>query len=191
MILSACHTSPRGRGAFVVGDMMLRAGAIAILTTLIPVNVMRNAILLVRLFTNIKEAQKKFSNLNTLDQIWQHVIATNALHEIIAESKNMEKWANTKDKEGKTPQERFKMEYSVGKLDFKNIYNDTEKILIQMAKEEGIGEKMENYLKSQGSFPESIFYQWIGSPENIYVYNPHYIKALELFDNYNKSQSHS
>ena len=187
VILSACNTSPRGRGAFVVGDMMLRAGAIAILTTLIPVNVMRNAILLVRLFTYIKEAQKKFSNLNTLDQVWQHVIATNALHEIIAGSKNIEKWANTKDKKGKTPQERFKMECSVGKLDFKNIYNNTEKILIQMAKEDGIGEKMENYFKSQGYFPESIFYQWIGSPENIYVYNPHYIKALEQFDKYNKS----
>ena len=191
VILSACHTSPRGRGAFVVGDMMLRAGAIAVLTTLIPVNVMRNATLLVRLFTYIREAQKKFNNLNSLDQIWQHVIATNALHEIIAGSKNIEIWANTKDKEGKTPQERFKMERSVGKLDFNNIYNDTEKILIQMAKEDGIGEKMENYLKSQGYFPESIFYQWLGSPENIFVYNPHYIKAMKEFETYNQSPSHS
>ena len=180
VILSACHTSPRGRGAVVIGDLFLRSGAIAVLTSLIPINVIRNANLLVRLFTYIKEAQNNFNGLITLDQVWQNVVATNAIHEIIAGSKSIEKWANTKDQNGETPQEVFKMKRSVGQLNIKNIYNDTEKILLQMAKEAGIGKQFENYLNSQYYFPESIFYQWLGSPENVFLYNPHYTRIKEI-----------
>lgn len=56
VLLSACHVSPRGLGASSVTDMLLRAGVKAILGTLIPVDVKRNALLTGRLFSYISEA---------------------------------------------------------------------------------------------------------------------------------------
>lgn len=38
VILSACHTSPRGIGAVTIADMFIRNGAITVLSTFIPVN---------------------------------------------------------------------------------------------------------------------------------------------------------
>lgn len=59
VILSACHSSPRGMGAVNIADMFIRNGAISVLGTFIPVNAHRNLILMTRLFTYIVEAQHK------------------------------------------------------------------------------------------------------------------------------------
>lgn len=42
VILSACHSSPRGMGAVNIADMFIRNGAISVLGTFIPVNAYRN-----------------------------------------------------------------------------------------------------------------------------------------------------
>lgn len=175
VLLNACHVMPRGRGAVTVGDLFIRNGATAVLGTFIPIDVRRNAILITRLFTDIFEVRKGWSNMRTLDEIWSHVVSTNAIHEIIAptnshESK-LEKWANTKKEDGTFPQAEFKNRFSVGRLRTTHVYEDTEKILGEMADKDGIGEYYRSYIKSNGYFPESLFYQFIGMPENIFIRN--------------------
>ena len=87
VILSACHSSPRGMGAVNIADMFIRNGAISVLGTFIPVNAHRNLILMTRLFTYIVEAQRKSRQYKTLSDAWCGVVATNAIHELMSESK--------------------------------------------------------------------------------------------------------
>lgn len=175
VLLSACHVMPRGRGAVTVGDLALRAGAITVLGTFIPVDVTRNAILIVRLFTEILEVRKGWSEMRTLDEIWCHVVCTNPIHEVIASTtggiSKLEAWANTRRNDGSLPQEEFKMDKSVGRLRCTHAYEDTINILREIAYEDGIGDYFDSYIKSQGYFPESVFYQLIGVPENVFVRN--------------------
>jgi len=175
VLLSACHVMPRGQGAVSVGDLFIRLGAKAVLGTFIPVDVRRNATLIVRLFTDILEVRKGWSNMRTLDEIWSHVVCTNAIHEIIAPTSSndskLEIWANTKKKDGTFPQAEFKNKYSVGRLRSTHAYEDTENILGEIAVRDGLGEYYNSFIKSNGYFPESIFYQLIGMPENIFIRN--------------------
>ena len=46
-----------------------------------------------------------------------------------------------------------------------------------MLAEEGIQGKFDNILGQNDYFPESIFYQFLGSPENVFLYN-------EIFEEY-------
>lgn len=177
VLLSACHVTPRGRGVVTVGDLFIRAGAKAVLGTFIPVDVRRNATLIVRLFTDIIEVRKGWSNMCTLDEIWSHVVCTNAIHEILASDSNsknfskLEIWANTKNESGLFPQAEFKNKYSVGRLRRTHVYEDTKQILYELACRDGIGDYFDSVMKSRGYFPESIFYQFIGQPENVFIRN--------------------
>jgi hypothetical protein len=175
VLLSACHVMPRGRGVVSVGDLFMRCGAKAVLGTFIPVDVRRNATLIVRLFTEIFEVRKGWSHMRTLDQIWSHVVGTNPIHEIMSPTSSkfskLEVWANTRKEDGSFPQAEFKNKYSVGRLRATHAYEDTETILREIAYKDGIGSYYDSYIKSNGYFPESIFYQFIGIPENIFVRN--------------------
>ena len=175
VLLSACHVMPRGRGVVSVGDLFLRAGAKTVLGTFIPVDVYRNAVLIVRLFTEIIEVRKGWSNMRTLDEIWSHIVCTNSIHEIISSMNGgvskLERWVNTRRKDGSLPQEDFKMKDSVGKLRCTHAYEDTVNILKEIAYRDGIGEYYDAYIESTGFFPESVFYQLIGTPENIFFRN--------------------
>jgi CHAT domain-containing protein len=53
VLLSACHVSPRGAGSVTVVDLLLRAGATAVLGTMVPVDVRHNSILMARLLLHI------------------------------------------------------------------------------------------------------------------------------------------
>ncbi|MDK2866100.1 MAG: hypothetical protein PWP38_415 [Clostridiales bacterium] len=175
VLLSACHVMPRGHGVVTVGDLFVRAGAKAVLGTFIPVNVRRNATLIARLFTIIFEVRRGWSHMHTLDQIWSDVVGTNPIHEIIASSSlkysKLEIWANTLREDGSFPQADFKNKYSVGRLRPSHAYEDTETILREIAYRDGIGAYYDAYIHTHGYFPESVFYQFIGMPENIFLRN--------------------
>jgi hypothetical protein len=40
-----------------------------------------------------------------------------------------------------------------------------------MLHEEGLDGKFDDILNQKNYFPESLFYQWIGFPENIFLYD--------------------
>lgn len=180
VLLSACHVNPRGRGAVNVGDSFIKAGAKAVLGTLVPVDVRRNATLITRLFTDIIQVRNGWSDMRTLDEIWNHIVSTNAVHEILSSSEKLEIWANTVNSTGTFPQAEFKNNYSIGRLKGSSIYKDTEKILRELAYRDGLGEFFDAVMNSTGYFPESIFYQFMGYPENVFIRN-------DVFKAYNES----
>lgn len=180
VILSACHTSPRGIGAVNIADLFVRNGAIAVLSTFIPVNAQRNMIIMTRLFTYISEAQKGSDQYKTLSDLWNGIVITNALHEILSESKRLKTWMHQIGKNGIPRTVDFQLNRSVGRLRNTHSYSDTIIIIKEMLKEEGLEGKYSNILDQFDCFPESFFYQFIGSPENIFLYNDTFREAIEL-----------
>jgi hypothetical protein len=174
VMLSACHVSPRGSGSVNVADLLLRVGAKAVLGTFIPVDVRRNAILYIRFLSYIQEALNGNKSYKTVLDAWTGVAANNAVNDIICSSEKLTHWYMTPRKNGKIPLRDFMLHRSVGRLHGANIYDDTIKILQEMTTEDGLGEYFDSIINSQGYFPESLFYQMIGSPENIFLYNSVY-----------------
>lgn len=168
VLLSACHVSPRGSGAVNVADLFIRAGAIAVLGTFIPVNAKRNTILMTRLFTYILEAQKGSNQYKTLADAWMGIVSSNAIHELIQSSKGLENWMYGKNSKGKVRMLEFQLERSVKKLHPQTIYSDTINVIQEMLKEEGMEGKFGEVLDKKNYFPESFFYQFIGYPENVF-----------------------
>ena len=171
VILSACHTAPRGFGCITIADMLLRSGAHTVLGTFIPVNAFTNTILMTRLFTYIVEAQQKNPQYKTLSDAWSGIIASNAIHELTATSKRFQKWMNEPGKNGKPRIVDFQLNRCVGRLRRTHIYSDTIAILKEMLAEEGMEGKFDNILSQNDFFPESFFYQFLGSPENVFLYS--------------------
>lgn len=177
VILSSCHTAPRGFGCVTIADMFLRCGALAVLGTFIPVNSQRNLLLMLRLFTYVAEAQHKNKQYKTLSDAWSGIVATNAVHELMAMSEKFKIWMHSVGKNAKIRIMDFQLERCVGRLRPTHIYSDTITIIKEMLLEEGMQGKFDNILSQNDYFPESIFYQLLGSPENIFLYN-------EIFDEY-------
>ena len=171
VILSACHVSPRGRGAVCISDLMMRNGAVAVLGTSIPVDVIRNDILMVRLFTYMIEIFENRRKSRDLSQLWNFIVFTNAIHEIMKQSKGLEKWMYEEIAPNKTRLHEFELERSVGRLRPNYVYSDTIAIIKKMLDDNGLHGKYDSILNNKDFFPESFFYQWIGSPDSIMIEN--------------------
>lgn len=180
VVLSACHVSPRGSGTVNVADMFIRAGAEAVLGTFIPIDAKRNTVLISRLYTYITEAQKGSEQYKTLSEAWSGVVATNAIHEMAETSKKFSEWIWGINSKGKRRMIDFTMERSVGRLHGSTMYADTILIVKEMLHEEGLDGKFDDVLNQENYFPESFFYQWVGVPENIFLYNEVFAETMDL-----------
>lgn len=181
VVLSACHVSPRGSGTVNVADMFMRAGAEAVLGTFIPIDARRNMVLINRLYTYIAEAQKGSMQYKTLSEAWSGVVATNAIHEMAATSKKFFEWIWGVNCKGKIRMMDFAMERSVGRLHGSTMYADTILIVKEMLHEEGLDGKFDDVLNQDNYFPESFFYQWVGFPENVFLYNEVFEETINLY----------
>jgi hypothetical protein len=170
VLLSACHVAPRGYGAVTIADILLRKGALAVLATLIPVDVRRNSLLMTRLFVYIGEAVV-LGKFRTLADIWTHVMATNAVNEILQSSESMMRWAH-KGNPGQSVIHEFQLNRSVGRLRAAHVYKDSERILQEIADERGFGPTFRSALQSQSYFPESLFYYFLGHPDRVLFHDP-------------------
>lgn len=103
---------------------------------------------------------------------WQ--TATNAIHEIAASSQKFFQWIMGKNHNC----ELRLMDFSM-KLHCSSMYKDTIEIIKEMLHEEGMDGKFDDVLSQDDYFPESFFYQWIGFPENIHLYNEVFEKVIE------------
>lgn len=175
VLLSACHVSPRGRNVVNAADIMFRAGAMVVISTMLPVNAPRNTMIYSRLFTYIFEGINGSVQYKTLADAWTGVVATNAINEIIECSHALKEWYFRETPGKETKLFEFTMEKSVNRLRTDNIYQDTIDVLKEMLKEDGMERKYDPILKPENIFPESFFYQMLGKPETILLSK----KALE------------
>ena len=166
---------------------MLREGASVVLGTLVPIDVRKNMLLMVRFFVYIAEAIEGRHPKGDLASIWHHVQVSNAVNDIVISNKYFHYWAND-NSTGESIIEEFMRKRSVGNLSFNNIYKDTEKILLNIARERGVENKVNSWLSSPGYIPESLFYVMIGWPERIWLYDKDLEEARKEWDVKNKGR---
>ncbi|MFE8604947.1 CHAT domain-containing protein [Archangium violaceum] len=171
VILSACHSSPRGVAAVNIGDLLLRQGALAVLGTLVPIDVRKNALLMVRLFTYVAESIKGVEKYRTIEDVWCHVVASNAFNEIMDATERLRDVLTSGTYEDSVLVE-FMMRRSRGRLRRSHVYEDTEAVLLEIARERGFERILAPVIESKSYFPESLFYTMIGRPDRIVISDP-------------------
>ena len=172
VILSACHVAPRGAGAVSITDLVLRQGALAVLGTQVPVDVGHNAILITRLFLYLAETLANREGYSTLLEAWHHVQRSNAINDVLYGNSQLRKWGLGSKTDGSWVLGDFMESRSAGKIRRGHVYSDTERLLGEMADEQGIGEKVRNWFRRPGYVPESLFYVFAGMPERVYLRHP-------------------
>jgi hypothetical protein len=166
--LSACQVAPRGQGTVNITDLMMRHGALAVIGTLVPVDVRRNATLMVRFFVYLAEALKGEAAETTLDAVWHFVQMSNAVNDVLAGNPQLSRWAHAGPFE-QTVLKEFMDVRSVGRIRPGHVYADTEAVLSEIARDRGIGAKFDAWMRNPGYLPESLFYVVIGWPERIFL----------------------
>lgn len=171
VILSACHSAPRGRVALSIADMLIQRGALAVLGTQIPIDVRRNALLMSRLFTYWSEAGKPGGvGHGNLAQMWRHVIASHAAIDIAHVSERVSEWFYLSG-----AIKEFMHKRSVGALTTGHVHQQSKEILLQMAQEDNpsVARAFGQALRERMYFPETFFYYWLGWPEHV-VFQPRF-----------------
>lgn len=171
VMLSACHVAPRGSGAVAITDLLLREGALAVLGTQIPVEVTRNATLMIRFMVYLAEEVAKPGQFATILDLWHHVQKSNAVNDILDGSPSLRAWATSTTVSGHSVIREFSSRAS-GRLRLPHVYEDTERVLGEIADEQGQGKHVRNWFRRPGYVPESLFYVFAGRPDRIHLSFP-------------------
>jgi len=169
VILSACHVATKGRGNYTINNAFLDAGALAILGTLIPVDVIENSSITQRFFFYISETLEGYHDCMDLADAWKRVINANIFSSILNSTKKLSKWSLMKNSEEKTPYELFFEKIKEKGEIPGEIHLQTVEILKEIAEEAGIGENFEINLERNGYITEGMFYIFSGYPEKVLI----------------------
>jgi hypothetical protein len=113
----------------------------------------------------------------TFLDVWHHTTTSNAIHDIVSGNSSLETWAYEGGRQGH-PLWDFKMVRSAGRLRKGHAYKDSEKLLLEIAEERGMGRKCRAWLRNPGYIPETLFYAVIGWPERIVLNDPQRERAM-------------
>lgn len=174
VLLSACKTSPRGTGTVNVADMLLRQGTYAVVCTLVPVDVRHNGVLFVRLLTNIGVAQAGGLEMETLAEVFAYTTMSNAVSDIVHSASRH----STNELEWRTMQYEFMRKRSSGCLRLSHVYEDSEAVLREIARDRGDEDRMGSLLSSTDCLPESTMYMLLGWPEKVILHSELRTKAI-------------
>ncbi|MBB1496436.1 CHAT domain-containing protein [Propioniciclava sp. MC1595] len=166
VVLSACASGPRGGGAVAVTDLLIRQGADAVISTLVPVRVHHNAVFMSRLFLYIGEAINGRENHTTLMDLWHRVQANTVILDILYGNARLGEWGH-RATNGLTPVAEFMGRRAAGRIRSSHLYEDTEAVLLEIADDQGMRDKVENWLRTPGYVPESMMYTVVGDPTRI------------------------
>jgi hypothetical protein len=167
VILSACNVTPRGAGAVNVAELMLREGATAVLGAQIPIDVRRNVMLMNRLFLYIALSMTGEEPYETVLDVWHFVQMSNAINDILLGNRNLYDFGQSLAASGRPVLVEFMQDRSAGRLRQGHLHQDSERVLEEIAGEVGRSDQVRNWLRDPGYVPESLFYLFIGRPEQI------------------------
>ena len=167
VILSACHTSPRGGGAVSISDLLLRQGATAVISTLVPVDVRHNAQFMARFFRYLELAAGTDSADREVVDVWHRAQTANVVIDLAYGHPRLVDWCFERV-DGVSPIEKFmSTENELGRLRLPHLYEDAEARLLRIASAQGDEDQIRNWLVDPGYLPESMLYVLIGNPELI------------------------
>ncbi|ROS53896.1 CHAT domain-containing protein [Frigoribacterium sp. PhB118] len=169
VILSACHTTPRGGGVVSVGDLLIRAGAKAVVTALVPVLVQHNSALTSRFLRYLALAIGEDASepaTNVLD-VWHRAQSSNVVIDLTYGNERLRAWSFRRDGTKPSPIEQFMTSDHGVPLRVGHLYEDAEQRLIEIAKATGDDAKVRNWLRVPGYLPESLMYTLLGHPASL------------------------
>jgi hypothetical protein len=166
VFLSSCQVSPRGRASVNIADLLFRSHTQAVIAPLIPISVTHNAMLMARFCAYLSEwGQPAASGEDrSVADVWHHVLASNAVNDVLSASKWLTTWAASTDVVSE-----FMLQRSPGRIRLTHLYDDTVKVLTEMAAERGVDARLSQTLRTSGFVPESLFYLMLGRPEKLMV----------------------
>lgn len=167
VILSACHVASKGRGNYTINDAFLNAGALAVLGTLIPVDVLENADLTRRFFLYLSETIDGHHDCLDIADVWKRVVNMNIFYSVITQTTRLKEWAISSKKDGKILDERFYQKLNAKPLELGNIHIQCINIIKELAEEDGMERYLELSLEKNGYLAESLFYIFSGFPEKV------------------------
>lgn len=166
VILSACHTGPRGGGVVAVSDMLIASGATAVLSTLVPVDVLHNSIYMVRFLMYLALAATGEEPELTVLDVWHRVQQNSVIIDIVYGNTKLRDWAHTRN-DDESPIAEYMNHASRGRVRATHSYDDAEAVLIEIADRRGSGARVRAWLKNPGYLPEALMYTMMGYPELI------------------------
>lgn len=166
VILSACHSGPRGAGPVSVADLLLRAGARAVLSTLVPVGVFHNSTFMTRLLVYMSESIGGAEAHATLLDLWHRVQTNTVIMDILYGNPKLLEWGHS-DAKGTSPIVEFMSGRAAGRLRPLHLYQDAEAVLLDIAAERGEKDSVQGWLRAPGYVPESMMYTIVGDPSGI------------------------
>ena len=169
VLLSSCSVAPRGASTVSVTDLMLRDGAVAVLGTQVPARVDRNAMLMMRFLVYVAEVLAGREHHPTLLDVWQRVQASNAVNDVLSGNRHLHVWGTSLAASGEPTLVEFMTQRAAGQLRAGHIYADTERVLGEIADDQGDGPRVRNWLRNPGYVPESLFYVFAGRPDRVFV----------------------
>jgi hypothetical protein len=167
VVLSACTSGPRGGGPVAVTDLIIRQGAIAVISTLVPVGVTHNSVFMIRLLHYINEAIGAREDHKTLLDLWHRVQTNTVIIDILYGNPRLTEWGHGRVGGGPSPIELFMGSRSAGRIRTSHLYEDAEAVLLEIAAEQGQRDRVEGWLRKPGYVPESMMYTLVGDPTRI------------------------
>lgn len=151
VLLSACSVAPRGAGDISIVDLLLREGAKAILGAAVPIDVYRNAMLMMRFFLYLNLALAGEEPEGTLLDVWHRVHCGNAVNDIITGSEPLTQWAlKAVSSDSEPPLVEFMTNSNNFEVRQAHVYKDTERALISIAERNGQGRLVREWLRLPG-----------------------------------------
>jgi hypothetical protein len=166
VILSACTSGPRGGGSVAVADLLIREGAVAVVSTLVPVRVDHNSVFMTRLLLYINESIGRSEDHTSLVDLWHRVQTNTVIIDILYGNPRLMIWGH-QTVNGVSPVGAFMGGRSAGRLRTSHLYEDAEAVLLEIAEEQGVRERIQGWLRTPGYVPEAMMYTLVGDPTRI------------------------
>ena len=176
VLMSACHVAPRARGVVTVADLLLRHGAECVLATLVPVNVTKSTLLMVRFLNYLGDTLTTDRELETVADLWRFTMTSNAINEVMAAMPGVLR-ADIKGNRNDAVITEFMLRRSVGRLRMHHIYSDTIEVLQEILDERKLGHVLRPIAANRDFLPESLLYVFLGSPERVRLRPPRGVPA--------------
>ena len=109
---------------------------------------------------------------STLLDAWHFIQMSNPINDVLNGSKALYDWGLTRVADEQTVLAEFMGVRSTGQLHRGHLYRDTERVLGEIADDQGIGDKVRNWFRQPGYVPETLFYAITGEPERVYLQDP-------------------
>ena len=156
-----------------VADLLIGAGAVAVLSTLVPVDVSHNSQIVSRFFLYLAlaaDGQSGEPEKSVLD-VWHRVQSTNAPIDIAYGNRRMLEWVFERV-DGVSPLERFMAPQARIPLRGPHLYADAEARLVDIARQTGDAARVQGWLRAPGYLPETMMYTFLGKPSSLLLRPP-------------------